>query len=48
MYILLAHNAIHVPSMDNNLIPIFIVSESGDLVHDVPKIHVNDPRVNDH
>ena len=32
--------------MDNNLIPSFIVCEIGALVHDVPKIHVNDPRVN--
>ena len=45
-YILLACNAIHVPSMLNNLIPPFIVRESGAMVHDVPKIHVNDPGVN--
>ena len=47
-YILLARNAIHVPSMYNNLIPPFIFHESGTLVHAVPKIHVNDPVVNDH
>ena len=47
MYILLDHNALHVNSIDNNLIPTFIVCASGDLIHDVPKIHVNDPGVND-
>ena len=47
-YILLAHNALHIPSMDNNLVPPFIVREIGALVHDVPKIHVNDPGVNYH
>ena len=46
--ILLAHNAIHVPSMNRNLIPPFIFCESGALVHDMPKIHVNYPGVNDH
>ena len=34
--------------MHNNLIPPFIVYESGTMVHDVTKIHVNDPGVNDH
>ena len=47
-YILLARNALHVPSMYNSLIPPFIVRDSGSIVHDVPKIHVNDPGVNDH
>ena len=47
-YILLDRNVLHVSSIDNNLIPHFIVRESGALVHDVPKIHVNDPGVNNH
>ena len=47
-YILLARNAIHVPSMYNNLIPPFILRASGALVHDVPNIHVNYPGVNIH
>ena len=34
--------------MYNNLIPSLIVRESSYLVHDVLKIHVNDPGVNDH
>ena len=34
--------------MDNNPIPTFIVREGGAMVHDVPKIHVNDPGVNYH
>ena len=34
--------------MDNNPIPTFIVREGGAMVHDVPKICVNGPGVNDH
>ena len=33
--------------MDNNLIPAFIVRESGALFHDAPNINVNDPGVNE-
>ena len=46
MYILLDYNALHDPSMENNLIPPFIVRNSGALVHDGHKVHVNDPGVN--
>ena len=46
MYILLDRNTLHVHSMENNLIPTFIVRDSGALVHDMPNIHVNDPGVN--
>ena len=46
--ILLDCNALHVPSTENNLVPPFIVCESGALVHDGPKIYVNDPGLNYH
>ena len=32
-------NALHVPSMNHNLVPPFILRESGLIVNDVPKIH---------
>ena len=47
-YILIVRNALHVPSMQNNLVPPFIMREAGTQVNDVPKIHVKDPTVEDH
>ena len=42
-YILVLHNALYVPSMDNNLIPPFMLREMGVTVNDIPKIHKEDP-----
>jgi hypothetical protein len=47
-HLLLIRNAIYVPAMKNNLIPPFIMREAGIKVNDCPKIHVNDPSVDDH
>ena len=47
-YILVLHNALYVPSMDHNLIPPFMLREMGVTVNDVPKIHKEDPTVDDH
>ena len=41
-------NALHVPSMKNNLIPPFIMREAGIAVNDTPKIHLWDPGVENH
>ena len=38
-YILAVKNALHVPSMEHNLVPPFILREAGLVVNDVPKIH---------
>ena len=46
--ILVLRNALYVPSMDNNLIPPFMLREMGVAVNDVPKIHKDDPTVDDH
>ena len=46
-YILVLWNALHVPSMDNNLIPPFMLREMG-VINDVPEIHKEDPTVDDH
>ena len=46
-YILVLWNALYVPSMDNNLIPLFMLREMGVTVNDVPKIHKEDPMVDD-
>ena len=48
VYILLVRNALHVPSMDHNLIPPFIMRAGGVIVNDVPKIQCEDPAVDDH
>ena len=47
-YILVLRNELYVPSMDNNLIPPFMLREMGVTVNDVPKIHKEDPTVDDH
>lgn len=47
-YILVIRNAIHVPSMNNNLIPPFMMREAGIQVKDVPKIQTLDPTEDDH
>ena len=38
-YLLTVRNALHVPSMEHNLIPPFIMREAGLIVNDTPKIH---------
>ncbi len=47
-HILLVRNALHVPAMEQNLIPPFVMREAGIVVNDTPKIHMNDPTVEDH
>ena len=47
-YILVLRNALYVPLMDNNLIPPFMLREMGVTVNDIPKIHKEDPTVDDH
>ena len=47
-YILVLRNALYVPLMDHNLIPPFMLRETGVTVNDVPKIHKEDPAVDDH
>ena len=39
-YLLLIYNALHVKSMDNNIIPPFILIESIIKVNGTPKIHI--------
>ena len=48
VYILVIRNALHVPSMDHNLIPPFMMREAGIIVKDTPKIQLNDPGEDDH
>ena len=38
-YLLIVRNALHVPSMEHNLIPPFIMREGGLVVNDIPRIH---------
>ena len=47
-YALIIRNALHLPSMVNNLIPPFMLREVGIKVKDTPKIHCDDPTVRDH
>ena len=46
--ILVVQNAIHVPSMENNLIPPFMMREAGIVVNEKAKIHTDDPKDLDH
>ena len=47
-YILVIRNALHVPAMKHNLLPPFILREAGIVVQETPKIHVDEPTINDH
>lgn len=47
-FVLLCRNALYLPNMHDNLIPPFILRESGALVNDTPKIHCADPTSDDH
>ena len=48
VYILVIRNAQHVPSMQNNLLPPFVLREAGIRVNDKPKIQTIDPTEADH
>ena len=47
-YILVIINAIHVPSMMNDLLPPFMLREAGIIVDDKVKIYLSDPSMDDH
>ena len=47
-YLLVARNVLYMPSMTHNLIPPFIMREAGIKVNEVPKIHSDNPSVEDH
>jgi hypothetical protein len=47
LYILVIRNALHVPSMRNNLLP-FVLREAGITVNDTPKIQTIEPTEEDH
>ena len=47
-YLLIVRNALYIESMENNLVPPFIMREAGLLVRDTPKIHLDDPDAEDH
>ena len=47
-YILIFQNALYLPNMEDNLLPLFIMRESGATVNDTPEIHCTDPTSNYH
>ena len=47
-YILVIQNALHVPSLKNNLVPPFVMREAGIKVYDTPKIQLDEPTIEDH
>ena len=47
-HLLLIHNALCVPSMRNNLVPPFAMREAGITANDAPKIHTDNPTIDDH
>ena len=47
-YILVVRNALHVPSICNNLLPPFMLQEAGITVNDKAKIHMMNPMAEDH
>ena len=47
-YMLVIRNALHIPSMDHNFVPPFILQEAGLRVKEVPKNQCNEPSIEDH
>ena len=47
-YILIIRNALHISSMNHNLLPPFILRQRGITVNDTAKIHCSDPSTDDH
>lgn len=47
-HILVLYNALYVPSVDNNLVPPFVVRRRGHTINDVPKIQCSDPTEDNH
>lgn len=47
-YTLILRNALSVPSISNNLLPLFLLREAGLQVKEVPKIHIDHPGVEHH
>jgi hypothetical protein len=47
-YILVIRNALHVPSMKNDLLPPSVMREAGIQVYGTPKIQVAEPTAEDH
>ena len=47
-YVLIVSNALHVPTMEHNLIPPVIMRSGGLIVIDVPKIHCMGPTIEYH
>ena len=45
---LVIRNALHVPAMQHNLLPPFMMREAGIHVKDTPKIQIDDPSIEDH
>ena len=43
-YILVARNVLYIKHMNHNLVPPFIMRETGITVNDVPKMHIDNPR----
>ena len=46
--LLVVRNDLCVPSMDHNLVPPFVLREAVLILNDMPKIHCEDPNVEDH
>ena len=47
-YMLVARNALSVPSMDHNIFPVFVFREAGLIVNETTQIHCEDPSVENH
>ena len=47
-YVLVIRNALHVPSMEHNLMPPLTMRAGSFIIKDIPKSHYEDPEVDDH
>ena len=48
IYVLILSNELHIPHLQNNIIPPFVMRAAGVTLNDTPKIHRKYPTINDH
>ncbi len=47
-YLLVMRNALSVPSMGHNLIPLFLIREAGLVLDEMPKFQFDTPTIDNH
>ena len=48
IYVLIVRNTLHIPHLQNNLIPPFVMRAAVVTLNYTPNIHIKDPTIDDH